>query len=259
HEVEAAEQGQQLIAHHRDAGKLEDLPIDEAPRVRTIADLVGVFLVAQLRELLDLRQHAACSKAPVLTARLHERDERAEIETIRRHAEDELGGRIGTRADRAGMAYGAVEVDAIDAHAAAHRHADRKIEARILTVLVDHAECRVAAARLAVGQILGKHLGQGDPDPIGYAEPELVLPAALAAGGAVLEVLDVVGVGNRLVVVIAEDSVNAADQHDCDGEGADSTQEGTQPAQADYAPFLAPLRVIWSCGVAPNELGMPEG
>ena len=107
---------------------------------------------------------------------------------------------VGAVAVRAGMADGTREVDAVDPHRPAHRHADGKVEARVLAVLVDHPERGVALSGLVLGQQIRKQFRHRDPNPIRHAEAELPLPAAFTAGRTVFELHDrVVEEGLRLV------------------------------------------------------------
>ena len=58
---------------------------------------------------------------------------------MRRHPWNDDRIRAWRVSHRAGVARGAVEIDHVDAAEVAHRHTDRKIEARIFVRLVDHS------------------------------------------------------------------------------------------------------------------------
>ena len=113
----------------------------------------------------------------------HELDERLQVELMRRHPENDARDGVGRVAHAARVADGAVQSDVIDALAAASRHADGQIVAR----LEQEPERRVPAR-----QLLPADRGQRGEDLVRRqhsAHGTQQRDAGLAADRAILEMI----------------------------------------------------------------------
>src|ERR1700733_3064291 len=184
-EAEALIQHEHLLPHEVCGIVAEDEAIDEIglgnEPMRVV--LHGVNLVEDALRCEPLVERNGCQK--VL--------EGAQVELLSRHARHDSGLRAGVVANGAYVADGAVEINDVDAAHVAPRYSHGQIVLRIFPLLIDHPKRLVSSSSLMVRQVVGENLREGYPEPVRDSH------GALAAGGSIFEVKNIIGILDRLV------------------------------------------------------------